>query len=159
MEQSSDYQDIERTHSDIGENLDTSEQGGSMRDFEPEIEEKPKGNVSCQSPPEEDKLYEKLDQFIDDLSDQDGVLIRVLHYAQNLFGYLPRQVQIHIAKRLGKSLAEVYGVVSFYHYFSTEPNAKNTVEVCMGTACYVKGASGIINELEKELDLFPGPGR
>lgn len=128
----------------------------SLRGFEPEIQERPAENCSYPSPPEQDKLYRELDQFIDGISNQDGVLIRVLHFAQNLFGYLPRQVQIHIAKRLGKSLAEVYGVVSFYHYFSTEPKAQHTLEVCMGTACYVKGAANIIAELEKELGIGVG---
>ncbi len=156
MQQPANYQRAEAEQAGVGGEAGTRERAGGLRDFEPEIEERPQGNVSCPNPPEEDKLYEELDEFIDGLADQDGVLIRVLHFAQNLFGYLPRQVQIHIAKRLGKSLAEVYGVVSFYHYFSTEPKAKHTVEVCMGTACYVKGASGIINELEKELGISPG---
>lgn len=127
-----------------------------LRGFEPEIQERPEGNCCCNSPKEQDPLYRKLDDFIDSLSDEDGVLIRVLHYAQNLFGYLPREVQIHIGKRLGKSLAEVYGVVSFYHYFTMEQKADYTIEVCMGTACYVKGASSIISELEKEMGIKVG---
>ncbi|WP_434512187.1 NAD(P)H-dependent oxidoreductase subunit E [Desulfitobacterium sp. AusDCA] len=127
-----------------------------LRGFEPEIQESSEGNCCCDSPKEQDPLYRKLDDFIDSLSDEDGVLIRVLHYAQNLFGYLPREVQIHIGKRLGKSLAEVYGVVSFYHYFTTEQKADYTIEACMGTACYVKGASAIISELEKELGIKVG---
>lgn len=128
----------------------------ALKGFEPEIQERPDGNCCCPNPVEQDKLYRQLDEFIDGISDQDGVLIRVLHFAQNLFGYLPREVQIHVANRLGKSLAEVYGVVSFYHYFSTKPKASHTVEVCMGTACYVKGASNIIAELEKELGIKVG---
>lgn len=131
-------------------------QSEGLRGFEPEIQERPEGNCCCPSPKEQNPLYRKLDDFIDDLAGQEGVLIRVLHHAQNLFGYLSREVQIHIAKRLGLSLAEVYGVVSFYHYFSTEPKAEYTVEVCMGTACYVKGAANIIAELEKELGIKVG---
>ncbi|MDA8227127.1 MAG: NAD(P)H-dependent oxidoreductase subunit E [Desulfitobacterium hafniense] len=127
-----------------------------LRGFEPEILERRTGNCCCDTPKEQDHLYFRLDDFIDSLSDQDGVLIRVLHHAQNIFGYLPREVQIHIANRLGKSLAEVYGVASFYHYFSLEPKAEFTVEVCMGTACYVKGAANIISELEKELGIKVG---
>jgi len=127
-----------------------------LRGFEPEIQEHPRGNCCCDSPPELDPLYSQLDQYIDRLAGEEGIMIRVLHFAQNLFGYLPREVQIHIAKRLGKSLAEVYGVVSFYHYFSTEPKAQYTVEVCMGTACYVKGAASIIAALEKELGIKVG---
>ncbi len=138
------------------ERIDNGRPSEGLRGFEPEIQERPRGNIACPSPPEQDHLYRQLDEFIDSMSDQDGVLIRVLHHAQNLFGHLPRPVQIHIAKRLGKSLAEVYGVVSFYHYFTTEPQGKHKVEVCMGTACYVKGAAGIISELEKELGIKPG---
>lgn len=127
-----------------------------LRDFEPEIQERPEGNARCPSPKEQDPLYRELDEYIEGLSGEDGILIRILHRAQNLFGYLPREVQIHVAERLGLSLAEVYGVVSFYHYFTTEPKAKHTVEVCMGTACYVKGAAGIISGLEKELGIKVG---
>jgi NADH-quinone oxidoreductase subunit E len=128
----------------------------SPRDFEPEYMERPKGNVSCPSPKELDPLYQKLDEFINNLSKEDGILIRVLHYAQNLFGYLSRELQIHIANRLGISLAEVYGVVSFYHYFSTKPKAETTLDVCLGTACYVNGSANILSELEKKLGISAG---
>lgn len=128
----------------------------NLRGLEPEIMERSEGNNFCPSPKEQDPLYYKLDEFIKSLSEEEGVLIRVLHHAQNSFGYLSRQVQIHIANRLGISLAEVYGVVSFYHYFSIEPKAESTLEVCMGTACYVKGAANIISELEKELGIKGG---
>lgn len=126
------------------------------RDFEPGFMERPEGNISCPSPQEHDQLYRKLNEFINSLAMEEGVLIRVLHYAQNLFGYLPREVQIHIANRLGISLAEVYGVVSFYHYFSTKPKAKTTLDVCLGTACYVNGSANLISELEKKLGIKVG---
>ena len=125
-------------------------------DFEPEFMERPEGNVSCPSPQEDDQLYRKLDEFINSLAMEEGVLIRVLYYAQNLFGYLPREVQIQIANRLGLSLAEVYGVVSFYHYFSTQPKAETTLDVCLGTACYVNGSANLISELEKKLGIKVG---
>jgi NADH-quinone oxidoreductase subunit E len=128
----------------------------NQQDFEPEFMEKAEGNVSCPSPPEEDPLYKKLDEFIKNLSEEDGILIRVLHYAQNLFGYLSREVQIHVANRLGISLAEVYGVVSFYHYFTTKPKAETTLDVCLGTACYVNGSANILSELEKKLGINVG---
>lgn len=127
-----------------------------LRGFESEIQERPMGNCCCDTPKEQTPLYRELDEYISSISDQDGILIRVLHFAQNIFGYLSREVQIHIANRLGLSLAEVYGVVSFYHYFTTEPKAEYTIEVCMGTACYVKGAASIISELEKELGIKVG---
>lgn len=128
----------------------------ALKDFEPEIQERAAGNCCCRSPKEQDPLYAELDNYISSFADEEGILIRVLHHAQNLFGFLSREVQMHIAKRLGLSLAEVYGVVSFYSYFSIEPKAQFTVEVCMGTACYVKGAQGIIAALEKELGIKTG---
>ncbi|HZW83919.1 MAG TPA: NAD(P)H-dependent oxidoreductase subunit E [Candidatus Deferrimicrobium sp.] len=138
----------------IVKELNTS--GEEHRVFEPDLPTHPKESCNCSSPQEQEHLYRELDEFIAGISNQEGILIRVLHHAQNLFGYLPRQVQIHIANSLGKSLAEVYGVVSFYHYFTIDPKAKHTMEVCMGTACYVKGAGSIIAELEKELGIKVG---
>lgn len=131
-------------------------QDENLQDFEPEFMERPVGNVSCPNPREQDPLYQKLDEYIKNLSEEDGILIRVLHYAQNLFGYLSREVQIHIANRLGLSLAEVYGVVSFYHYFTTKPQAETTLNVCLGTACYVNGSANILSELEKKLGIKAG---
>ena len=103
--------------------------------------------------------FAELDRFIDsfniDREDERrrGWLIRALHKAQAIFGYLPREVQQHVAKRLYLSEAQVSGVVSFYNYFSTEPKGKYCVDVCMGTACYVKGAEKVLSELERVLGV------
>jgi NADH:ubiquinone oxidoreductase subunit E len=83
-------------------------------------------------------------------------LITVLHQAQKIFGHLPREVQIYIAEKMGIPFPEVYGVVSFYSLFSMKPRGKYTIEVCMGTACYVKGAQHILEQLKKELNVQPG---
>ena len=82
--------------------------------------------------------------------DQDGALIPVLHQAQEIYGYLPIEVQTMIADGLGVPLAEVYGVVTFYTQFSLNPKGEYKIGVCLGTACYVKG-SGDILEKFKEL--------
>ena len=82
--------------------------------------------------------------------DQAGALIPVLHQAQEIYGYLPIEVQTMIADGLGVPLAEVYGVVTFYTQFSLNPKGEYKVAVCLGTACYVKG-SGDILEKFKEL--------
>ena len=82
--------------------------------------------------------------------DQDGALIPVLHQAQEIYGYLPIEVQTMIADGLGVPLAEVYGVVTFYTQFSLNPKGEYKIAVCLGTACYVKG-SGDILEKFKEL--------
>ena len=103
--------------------------------------------------------FAELDAFIDtlgiDRADERrrGRLIQVLHRAQAIFGYLPREVQIHVAKKLFLTEAQVSGVVSFYNYFSTEPKGKYCVDVCMGTACYVKGAEKVLSELERVLGV------
>lgn len=102
------------------------------------------------------KLFEELDEFIDALPTKKGALIQVLHHAQGLFGYLPKEVQLHIAKKLDVSPAKVYGVVSFYSYFTTEQKGKYKISVCLGTVCFVKGADKILAEFEKQLGIKSG---
>ena len=102
--------------------------------------------------------FAELDAFIDglgiDRNDERrrGHLIQVLHKAQDIFGYLPREVQIHVAQKLVLSEAHVSGVVSFYNYFTTEPKGKYRVDVCLGTACYVKGSQEILDKICEVLD-------
>lgn len=98
-------------------------------------------------------LYLELEKIIDEHKDQPGALIPILHKAQNLFGYLPEDVQVIIADRLGIPAVEVFGVVTFYSLFSTEPRGKHVISVCMGTACYVKGAGEIVKKIEEILDV------
>ena len=87
--------------------------------------------------------YDELNNFIESLETTKGALIEILHKAQHIFGYLPRDVQLYIARKLGIPGAEVFGVVSFYSYFSTKPSGKHTISVCMGTACFVRGADKV----------------
>ena len=102
-----------------------------------------------------DKLAE-LDQFIDALPKKEGNLIVTLHKAQDLIGYLPVSVQKHIAARLMVPAAKVYGVVTFYSFFNTTPKGKYKVNVCMGTACFVRSAQDVLDEFEKLLNISPG---
>jgi len=85
-----------------------------------------------------------------------GALMPVLHEAQNIYGYLPAEVQTVIAERLGIPLAEVYGVATFYSQFSLTPKGKHKISVCLGTACYVKGSDKILSAIEKELRISCG---
>lgn len=85
-----------------------------------------------------------------------GALMPVLHEAQNIYGYLPVEVQTLIAEELGVPLAEVYGVATFYSQFSLNPKGKHKVSVCLGTACYVKGSDKILEAVEKELGISCG---
>jgi len=85
-----------------------------------------------------------------------GPMMPVLQQAQEIYGYLPIEVQTIIAEGLGVSLEEVYQVVTFYSQFALNPTGKHRVAVCLGTACYVKGAQVILEELEKELGIKAG---
>ena len=102
------------------------------------------------------QLFNQLDSFIDTLEVKDSALIQVLHHAQGIFGYLPNEVQLYIAEKLNVAPAKVYGVVSFYSYFTTEPRGKYKISVCLGTVCFVKGADKILAEFEKQLGIKAG---
>lgn len=101
---------------------------------------------------DKDKLAQ-LDQVIAHYEDKPGQLIRVLQQAQQIFGYIPENVQCYVAERMTIPISEVAGVVSFYSLFSDKPKGKHTIGVCLGTACYVKGAQEILNAIKKELSI------
>ena len=100
--------------------------------------------------------FRELDVFIDSLETKKGSLISVLHKAQEIFGYLPREIQEYVAEKLNESLANVYGVVSFYSFFTMVPKGEHPISVCMGTACYVRGAGKVLDEFQKELGIKSG---
>ena len=85
-----------------------------------------------------------------------GALMPVMHEAQEIYGYLPVEVQTVIAEKLNIPLAEVYGVATFYSQFSLNPKGKHQISVCLGTACYVKGSDKILEILEKKLNIKCG---
>jgi NADH:ubiquinone oxidoreductase subunit E len=105
---------------------------------------------------QEEELYPKLAQIIEENKGRPENLIMVLHKAQNLFGYLPKRVQQMVAEGLNLSVAEVYGVVTFYSFFSTAPKGRNSVKVCLGTACYVRGGQQMLAKVEDELKVKVG---
>ncbi len=96
---------------------------------------------------------EKIAKIIDEYKAQRGALIPVLHKVQEIFGYLPEEAQKQVAHGLGVPLSEVYGVITFYSLFNTEPSGEYIIELCMGTACYVKGAVDVQHELEHQLGI------
>ncbi|HWP21985.1 MAG TPA: NADH-quinone oxidoreductase subunit NuoE [Candidatus Cryosericum sp.] len=98
----------------------------------------------------------QLRKIIADHKDVPGALMPVLQLSQEVYGYLPIEVQNIIAEGLGISLEEVYQVVTFYGQFSLNPSGKHRVAVCLGTACYVKGSQNILEELEKQLGVKAG---
>lgn len=83
-------------------------------------------------------------------------LINVLHSCQEHFGYLPAEVQEVISEHLNVPVAKVYGVVTFYSFFTMTPKGKNPISICMGTACYVRGAEKVLDEFKKELKIQVG---
>jgi len=85
-----------------------------------------------------------------------GELINVLHKTQHAFGYLPAEIQEVVAMELNVPLAKVYGVVTFYSFFSMVPKGKHPVSICTGTACYVRGAENVLAEFKKELKIEVG---
>lgn len=97
--------------------------------------------------------FEPLKQIIDELGAQESSLISILHKTQDLYGYIPREAQGFIAKELGIPASKVYGVVSFYSYFVDKPKGKYQISVCLGTACYVKGAADVLKRIEDELGI------
>ena len=101
------------------------------------------------------KLSE-LDHIIEKHSSKKGNLIPVLHEIQEEIGYLPAEVQRYVSQNLGVAMSKIYGVISFYSFFTTEPKGEHTIGVCMGTACYVKGAEDILMRLQEELDIKTG---
>ena len=100
--------------------------------------------------------YDQLQAVIDEYKDTKGPLMRVMQHAQEIFGYLPIEVQNFIAEGLHVPMTEVYGVASFYSQFSMEPKGEHTISVCMGTACYVKGAKAVLERIKKELSVEDG---
>ena len=99
---------------------------------------------------------EKLIEVIKEYEGVKGAMMPILQKAQDIYGYLPIEVQKIIARETGVSLEEIYGIVSFYAQFKLNPDGEVAVAVCLGTACYVKGSGEIIEEFSKLLDLPVG---
>ncbi|MCK4796915.1 MAG: NAD(P)H-dependent oxidoreductase subunit E [Spirochaetes bacterium] len=101
-------------------------------------------------------LSDDLKKHIDIWKPQPGNLIMVLHKVQEEFGYIPMNLAVKIAKELNVHLAKIYGVITFYHFFKTKKPGKHKISVCMGTACYLKGAESLCLELENIIGISLG---
>ncbi len=97
-----------------------------------------------------------LKDYLLDESLEESSLIEILHFTQDHYGYIPDEAQILIAERLHMSPAKIYGVVSFYSFFTQSPKGENQISICLGTACYVKGAQQVLGEFEKQLGIVSG---
>lgn len=99
---------------------------------------------------------QQLKEVCKSFNNDPGELINVLHRAQGIFGYLPAEVQEVVARELGISVAKVYGVVTFYSFFTMVPRGKYPISVCTGTACYVRGAEKVLDEVKRILKVPVG---
>ena len=104
----------------------------------------------------DEQKYIQLKKFIGENRNKKGYLIPALHMAQTIFGYLPGEVQNFVAREMDISVSTITGVVTFYSYFKLFPVGRHTVTVCLGTACYVRGAKKILEALEKKLGIKIG---
>jgi NADH-quinone oxidoreductase subunit E len=101
----------------------------------------------------ESELPTQIQRFVEEWREKPGNLIMVLHAVQEHYGYIPRETAMRLAKELDTPLAKIYGVITFYHYFKTTEPGRNQLAVCMGTACYLKGAKELIEEVENLLGI------
>jgi bidirectional [NiFe] hydrogenase diaphorase subunit len=103
-----------------------------------------------------DPRYKGIDRVLKRQQYKQDALIEVLTSAQEAFGYLPEEVMIYVARQLKLPFSWVYGVATFYHFFSLKPQGKHNAIICLGTACYVGRASDIVDAISKEYSLDPG---
>jgi bidirectional [NiFe] hydrogenase diaphorase subunit len=106
--------------------------------------------------PSGDKRFKVLDATMKRNQFSQDALIEILHKAQEAFGYLEEDVLLYIARGLKLPLSRVYGVATFYHLFSLKPSGEHTCVICLGTACYVKGADALLSTLKTEIGIKPG---
>ena len=99
---------------------------------------------------------DKIREIASSFNNEEQELINVLHKCQEHFGYLPAEIQEVVADELKMPVARVYGVVSFYSFFTMIPKGKHPISICMGTACYVRGAEKVLDEFKKELSIEVG---
>ena len=99
---------------------------------------------------------EKLLAVIEKLKDEKGAMMPILQQAQEIYGYLPIEVQKIIAEKTGTSLEEIFGIASFYSMFKLNPDGQYAISVCLGTACYVKGSGEVLEEISKQLNVPVG---
>jgi bidirectional [NiFe] hydrogenase diaphorase subunit len=108
------------------------------------------------SPPSDDKRWKIVDATMRRHGHAPDALIETLHAVQECFGYLELDALKYIAESLHVARSRVYGAATFYHFFTLKPPGRHTCVICTGTACYIKGASGLLNEFDKSFKLKPG---
>lgn len=99
------------------------------------------------------KVMKDVEEFVEKQVGKEGALIACLHYIQDHYGYISSEYQKYLSSKLDIALSEIYGVITFYSRFTLEPKGKYNIQICMGTACYVKGSEEILNEFKEKLKL------
>ena len=99
------------------------------------------------------EMFDELEEFIASKNYDSAELIAILHRAQAIFGYLPMNVQTFIADKLKINVSKVYGVVTFYSFFTMVPKGENVINICLGTACFVRGSDKILTKVEEILRI------
>jgi NADH:ubiquinone oxidoreductase subunit E len=113
-------------------------------------------DLSMKNPDLTDEIMQQVDEIIDKYKGKPGCLIPVLEDCQRVVGYLPVELQEYISDRLNIPASSIYGVVTFYSFFSMVPKGRHVITVCLGTACYVRGTKAIMSRLNQELGLEVG---
>jgi len=103
-----------------------------------------------------EQLKKDIQRIVGKWKGRKGTLIMVLHEIEKHYGYVPREVSLEISREMDIPLARIYEVLTFYHYFKLTPPGRHTISVCLGTACYLKGAPALINEIHNILGIAPG---
>lgn len=104
----------------------------------------------------DDKKIQKIKEICASFGNKPGEAINILHQVQNTFGYLPAEVQELIAEEIHVSVAQIYGIVTFYSFFTMIPKGEHPISVCLGTACYVRGSEKILDEFKRQLGIGIG---
>lgn len=113
-------------------------------------------DCQCNCNKMDDDRYVELKAYIDSVKDSQGITMTVLQEAQRIFGFLPLEVQKFISENIGVPIAELYGIATFYSQFSITPKGKHHIGVCLGTACYVRGAQKLMDKIVEELEVGVG---
>ena len=104
----------------------------------------------------ESNVRKEVDALVEKWKDEEGSLILILHEIENQHGYVPREVAMEVSHALGVKLARIYEVLTFYHYFKLKPPGRHNMSLCMGTACYLKGAPAMLAEAKSQLKVEEG---
>lgn len=112
--------------------------------------------MSCKCNCEGNHIDDKMKEILSKYTKEKSNLIQILNEVQETYGYIPRHTQMAISNHLGLTMAEIYGVITFYSRFTLKPKGKYNVAVCLGTACFVKGSEKLLDRLKEKLGIDVG---